>query len=126
VIELSKKQQWGITNYVVLVYGAIFGLSKYYFINPTPTLCEKRVLSLIALVAGVYALVLLALIQKNLGMYRGQLKAIYCHWLSDEERKLVLRPSPYPDLFRGGSFLAALVGVVIIGAGLLIYSLWRT
>ena len=29
-INLSKKQQWTITNYVVLVYGAIFGLSKYF------------------------------------------------------------------------------------------------
>ena len=28
VIENSKKQQWTITNYVILVYAAIFGLSQ--------------------------------------------------------------------------------------------------
>jgi hypothetical protein len=28
VIENSKKQQWTITNYVILVYAAIFALSQ--------------------------------------------------------------------------------------------------
>jgi hypothetical protein len=28
VIQFCKKQQWTITNYVVLVYAAIFGIAK--------------------------------------------------------------------------------------------------
>jgi hypothetical protein len=120
-INFSKKQQWVITNYVVLVYGAIFGLSKY-FANPI----EKAGLSLLALVAWVYAVWLLILIQKDLGTYREQLENIHNHWLTEEEYKgLKLAPYRNPAL-RGVPFLVALIGVVTIGFGLLIYSLWRT
>ena len=73
-INLSKKQQWTITNYVVLVYGAIFGLSKYLGVQTTN---EKAVLSLLALLAGAYAVLLLILIQGDLGRYREQPWNIY-------------------------------------------------
>ena len=62
-INFSKKQQWTITNYVVLVYGAIFGLSRY----GNPTTIEKAGLSLVALVAWGYAVWLLVQLQGNLG-----------------------------------------------------------
>ena len=95
-INLSKKQQWTITNYVVLVYGAIFGLSKYLGIQTTN---EKAVLSLLALLAGAYAVVLLILIQGDLGRYREQLWNIYQYWLSDQEREqLKLKRYPNPAL----------------------------
>jgi hypothetical protein len=122
-INFSKKQQWAITNYVILVYGAIFGLSKY-FGNPTP--CEKILLSLLALIAGAYAVLLLIFIQKDLGTYREQLERVHNHWLTKEEyNALKLTPYHNPAL-RGASFLAALIGVVTIGFLLLFYSLWRT
>ena len=118
--HFSKKQQWAITNYVVLVYGAIFGLSKS-FTNPI----EKAGLSLLALVAWVYAVWLLILIQRDLGTYHEQLENIHKHWLTEEEHKeLKLTPYRNPAL-RGVAFLVALIGVVTIGVGLLTYSLWR-
>ena len=124
-INFSKKQQWAITNYVILVYGAIFGPSKY-FSSPTITPTEKIVFSVLALFAGVYAVVLLIFIQKDLGTYREQLGSIHGHWLTKEEyEKLELTPYHNPAL-RGVSFLAALIGVVTIGFLLLTYSLlWR-
>jgi hypothetical protein len=122
-INLSKKQQWTTTNYVVLVYGAIFGLSKFF---SNPTTIEKHALSVIALAAWVYAVILLILIQRDLGTYRRQLNSIYKHCLDEEERKKLLlkEADPNPAL-RGVSFLVALIGVVTIGVGLLTYSLWR-
>lgn len=120
-INFSKKQQWTITNYVVLVYGAIFGLSRY----GNPTTIEKAGLSLVALVAWGYAVWLLVQLQGNLGTYREQLASIYEHWLTkDEYEKLKLRRDQNPAL-RGVAFLFALIGVVTIGSLLLAYSLWR-
>ena len=116
-LNFAKKQQWVITNYVVLVYGAIFGLSKY-FANPI----EKAVLSLLASVAWVYAVWLLILIHKDLGTYREQLENIHKHWLKEECKGLKLTPYRNPAL-RGVAFLVALIGVVTIGFGLLAYSL---
>jgi hypothetical protein len=121
-INFSKKQQWAITNYVILVYGAIFGLSNYF---KAPTPIEKIGLSLLVLFAGAYAILLLIFIQKDLGTYREQLESIHGHWLTKEEyEKLELTPYHNPAL-RGVSFLAALIGVVTIGFLLLTYSLWR-
>ena len=82
-INLSKKQQWTITNYVILVYVAIFGLSKYW---DHPTSTERAGLSLLAFLAGAYAVVLLILIQGDLGGYREQLQKIYDYWLTKQER----------------------------------------
>jgi hypothetical protein len=122
-INLSKRQQWAITNYVVLVYAAIFGLSKYFGNSTTPV--EKAALSLLGFVGWVYAVILLILIQMDLGKYREQLENIHNHWLTEEEReKLELIPYRNPVL-RGVAFLAALIGVVTIGFELLAYSLWR-
>jgi hypothetical protein len=123
-INLSKRQQWTITNYVILVYVAIFGLAKYWGNSTTPI--EKAGLSLLAFMAGVYAVVLLILIQKDLGAYRQQLQKIYDRWLCKCERKLLKVEDRYPNpALRGVSFLVALIGVVVIGFGLLTYSLWR-
>lgn len=121
VIEISKRHQWQITNYVVLVYVAIFGLSKSWG-NPTPT--ERAGLSLLALLAGVYVVVLLILIHGDLERYREQLEQIYGHWLTKPEREQVILSPPYRNpALRGVSFLVALIGVVTIGFGLLTYSL---
>jgi hypothetical protein len=77
--------------------------------------------------AWVYAVVLLILIQGDLGHYREQLQKIYDRWLSKCERKLLKVEDRYPNpALRGVSFLVALIGVVTIGFGLLTYSLWRT
>ena len=40
-LNFSKKQQWAITNYVVLVYGAIFGLSKSFLVIRSRRLASR-------------------------------------------------------------------------------------
>lgn len=95
--NFSKRQQWTITNYVVLIYGAIFGLSRY----GNSTTIEKSGLSLLASVAGGYAVWLLILIQADLGRYREQLKSIYDHWLTKEERERLELPSYRNPALRG-------------------------
>jgi hypothetical protein len=122
VIENSKKQQWTITNYVILVYAAIFGLSQA--LKPLVTI-ERCGFGLLVLVAGGYAFLLLILIQNDLGRYRGQLDKFNTNRISEEDlEKYGIKPKPNPAL-RGIWFLIALIGVVVIGAGLVIYSLVR-
>jgi hypothetical protein len=126
VIELSKRQQWTITNYVILVYAAIFGLSRLLK-DPDLTLNERWVFSDLIAIAGVYAIGLLIQIQMNLERYRKQIEAFYTHTIGkeDRERYQLDKPYRYPAVLRGGWFLVALIGVVAIGGGLVIYSLWR-
>jgi hypothetical protein len=126
VIENSKRQQWTITNYVILVYAAIFGLSR--LLKPDLTLSERWVFSGLIVGAGIYAIFLLTQMQMNLGSYRKDLEAFHTHTISkeDKERYQLNKTYRYPHVLRGGSFLCALLGVVLIGAGLVIYSLWRT
>ena len=124
VIENSKRQQWTITNYVILVYAAIFGLSQL-LTNPDLTPNEARWFSALVAIAGGYAIFLLIQIQRDLGRYREQLDAFVTDTISEKDRKRYqIEPKPNPVL-RGIWFLIALIGVVVIGAGLVIYSLLR-
>jgi hypothetical protein len=122
-IENSKRQQWTITNYVILVYAAIFGLSRA--LKPLGIM-ERRVFGVLVAVAGVYATWLLFQIQWDLRRYRKQLEAFHIQTINKEDReRYQLRHYKY-TFFVGGWFLLALLGVVLIGAGLVIYSLRRS
>jgi hypothetical protein len=89
VIENSKKQQWTITNYVILVYAAIFGLSRWLTELPTPLSSNERwVFTDLIGVAWVYATVLLVLIQR----YRKQLEAFHTQTISKEDRERLGSP----------------------------------
>jgi hypothetical protein len=122
-IENSKKQQWTITNYVILVDAAIFGLSRA--LNPPLTPNESRWACVVIAIAGFYAVFLLIQIQANLGTYREQLEAFHNHNISDGDRA-IYKITPYRNpALRGVWFLIALIGVVVIGGLLVIYSLLR-
>jgi hypothetical protein len=129
VIENSKKQQWTITNYVILLYAAIFGLSRWLKspeLTTRLTPNERWVFTDLILLAWVYATGLLVQIQWDLGKYRTQLEAFHTNTISKDDReRYQIKPYKCP-LLRGSWFLAALLGVVLIGAVLVIYSLWRS
>jgi len=121
-IAFSKKQQWLITNYTVLIYAAVFGLAKSLGTISTGERCG---LTLLAVMTLACAIALLMQIQRDLRDYRVRLEKIHDHWLTEEEKN-VMDIKPYVNpMLRGGWFLAALIGVTAIGAGIVIYSLWR-
>jgi len=116
-IEFSKRQQWVITNYVVLIDGAIFWLSK---VLSSPH--ERIGLSVLTGVAAIYGVILLVVIQRDLGRYRRKLERANEKWLSEKEREVFeIKPYVNPAL-RGILFLVALIGVIAIGAVLVIYT----
>ncbi len=122
VIEFSKKQQWSITNYLILIYGAIFGIGKFF---SGPTVAEKIVFTALTLLALGCAAALLVQIQSDMGRARERLEEISKHWFTaDNRERLGLKPYANPAL-RGVWFLIALIGVGLVGAALVIYSLWR-
>jgi hypothetical protein len=125
VIENSKQQQWTITNYVILVYAAIFGLSRLMMTSSELSPNELRVFTDLILLACLYSTGLLLKIQWDLKRYREQLAEFHTRTISELDReKYKIKVHEYP-LFVGGWFLGALLGVVLIGAVLVIYSLWR-
>ena len=123
LIEFTKRRQWAITNYTVLIYVGIFGVAHSF--GTTIRTGEKVALTLLALLAWGCAIWLLIQIQGDAGRYRARLEVVHNKWLSEEEREVAgIKPYVNPAL-RGVQFLAALVGVVTIGAGIVIYSVLR-
>jgi hypothetical protein len=121
-IEFSKRQQWAVTNYVVLVYAALFYLSGRF---PAHITCAKMALSFLAFVAGAYAAFMLIKMQCDMGKYRTRLVRAHTAWLTGNERA-TLKPDDYngrPGL-RGIEFLIGLLGVDLIGLFLLIGVIW--
>jgi hypothetical protein len=123
-ISFLKKQQWTITNYLVLLYGAFF-----WFGSNVKDLSglEKYLLSAIVVIACIYNVALLFLIQWDLSQARRRINdADDTIFDSDEKSGLGITKyrGPHP-FWRGFSFLVALIGVSVFGAILLIWFLWR-
>lgn len=123
LIEFTKRRQWAITNYTVLIYVGIFGLVHSF--GATIRTGEKVALTLLAILAWGCAMWLLIQIQSDADRYRARLEVIHNKWLSDEEREVAGIKSYVNPALRGWQFLAALFGVVTIEAGFVIYSVLR-
>lgn len=121
-ITFSKKQQWAITNYTVLIYAGLFGLGKS--LGPIGS-CERAIFVILAALTFVCSALLIIQIQRDTGRYRVRLQKIHDHWLTEEEKRIMdIEPYANPVL-RGVWFLVALIVVSAMGAGIVIYSLLR-
>jgi hypothetical protein len=118
-IEFSKRQQWVITNYVILVYAGMFYLAGYFKEHAD---CAKILLSLLAFVAGAYAAFLLSKMQSDMGRYREKLESAHKAWLTADE-KATTEYGDRPAL-RVGEHLIGLLGVDLVGLILLLSVLW--
>ena len=121
-IEFSKRQQWAVTNYVVLVYAGIFYLAGHFKEHAT---CAKAALSVLALIAGAYAGFLLIKMQLDMAGYRKKLVSANGKWLTDTEKD-TFKPTDYAGhpAWRGVDFLIGLLGVDVIGWLLLMAVFW--
>jgi hypothetical protein len=117
-MSFLKKQQWTITNYLVLIYGAIFGL---WNIKPVPDIKWLLILSVSG--AALFGAWLLCLIQYDLGKARERIQEVD-HKIFDADERSVLKIGKYqgPHL-RGFSFLLVFILIDLCGAILLICSL---
>jgi hypothetical protein len=72
-VTFSKRQQWAITNYTVLVYAGLVGLAKS--LTGGASTCERIIVTTLAVVKGLCAAGLLWRIQRDMGNFEIDLKA---------------------------------------------------
>ena len=117
-----KKQQWTITNYVVLIYGAIIFLNEKFPEELTLALSRAAILT------WVIATVLLLKIQYDLGRHRQRIAEVNKHYfVGDERQPFDIKDTddehPYT---RGGTILVILIVVCLSGWGLVLAALGAT
>jgi hypothetical protein len=120
-ILFLKRQQWLATNYVLLLYAAIFLISAHYF---SRTDVARNWLGVITIVAFFVHWYMLHLFQGSIERFRNRLVWIYQTYFTEEERAgldLRLEPRPYwyqPEVYIG------LMAVSFVGAVLTAVYLW--
>ena len=120
-ILFLKRQQWLATNYVLLLYAAIFVISAYYF---SRTDVARNRLGVLTIAAFVVHWWMLHLFQRSIENFRNRLVWIYRGYFSEEERAgldLRLEPRSYwyePEVYIG------LLAVSLVGAVLTAIYLW--
>jgi len=115
-IDSLKKQQWTITNYIALLYGAIFVLAKELALSSE----QRNLLIGSTVVAGVYGILALLKVQNDLKKARKRLdKANKKIFGSLEYSQLGMTVGKHPFI-SGLFFTFGLILVLIIGLGLLV------
>jgi hypothetical protein len=112
-VDFLKKQQWTITNYIALIYAAIFAVTKELGSTP-PSL--KCILLAAALIACGYGLLALWIVQVDLTDERKRLDKANREIFGDKEYSelgLEAHSKPY---WRGMFFTWALMLVLVVGA----------
>jgi hypothetical protein len=118
-VSFLKKQQWTITNYLVLLYAAVFAVKRE--ISPQPDM--MWVLRIVTAIGALYGLWMLMAIQFDLMQARERLDRTDTAIFSRTEfTQLNLKNGHHP-FFQNLSFTIALVGVVVVGAVLVILTL---
>jgi hypothetical protein len=82
-IVFLKRQQWLATNYILLLYVAIFVISAHYF---SRTDVARNWLGAITIAAFVVHWWMLHLFQHSIEKFRNRLAWIYRTYFSEEER----------------------------------------
>jgi hypothetical protein len=123
-IKFLKKQQWTITNYVALIYGAIFGVNH---LSEDVTSEQVGWLKVFTLLACIVGLIHLGVVECHMLRTRKEtnraLKWIFGEYGGEEddtERGQIIGPDDRGSFRRDLPFLAAFVLVIIGGAVLVI------
>jgi hypothetical protein len=114
-IIFLKRQQWVATNYVLLLYAAIFLISAEYFPR---TDFSRNTLGIVAIVAFFIHWYMMALFQSAIEKFRARLYWIYRTYFNGEEQNrldLPVGPEPFWVQWQvaGGLVLVSFVGLVL-------------
>ena len=120
-IVFLKRQQWLATNYVLLLYVAIFVISAHYF---SRTDVARNWLGVITIAAFVAHWCVLHLFQRSIEKFRNRLAWIYRSYFSEEERAgLDVRLEPGSYWYQPEAYIG-LIAVSLVGAVLTAVYLW--
>jgi len=120
-IIFLKRQQWLATNYVLLLYAAIFVISARYF---SRTDVARNLLGVLTIAAFAVHWYMLNLFQRAIAKFRNRLRWIYGTYFSAGERAgLDLQPEPKPYWYQPEVYIG-LMAVSLVGAVLTAIYLW--
>ena len=114
-IIFLKRQQWLATNYVLLLYAAIFVISAQYF---SRTDFARNSLGIIAIVTFLIHCCVMFIFQRAIDVFRARLYWIYSTYFSREEQAgldlpLITESSLHRLEVAVGLVLVSLVGFVL-------------
>jgi len=117
-ISFLKKQQWTITNYLLLVYAAVFSIKKE--VASATWWVPEWVLAVGIGLACLYGLYALTIVQLDLAKARKDIDAVNAVIFGATERtQLKIKKEEHP-FGRGLPFTAGLVLVLVFGAVIVI------
>ena len=120
-ILFLKRQQWLATNYVLLLYVAVFVISAHYF---SRTDVARNWLGGITIAAFIIHWWMLHSFQRSIEMFRDRLVWVYRTYFSEEERAgLDLRLEPRSYWYQPEAYVG-LIAVSFVGAVLTAVYLW--
>ena len=119
-LRFMKRQQWAITNYLVLILAAIFGIDIAIGGLPGWQTCAAGVL---VWVAAIVAIFLIGKIQFDMKRIRKRLRTIQLKYFSDDERRDLGIGTKKKRLSYDWPFTGALIAVCILGALIVSYTL---
>jgi hypothetical protein len=128
-LDFLKQRQWTITNYVALIYGALFSVkhlvhsSVQHQDSVLTVLFQDSVLKALALVAGIVGVGCVLTVQKHLRELRGELDKAN-DWIfgefkegdQTERGQIVGRSTGEEGSWRDLPFLSSFLMVLIVGA----------
>jgi hypothetical protein len=114
-IIFLKRQQWLVTNYVLLLYAAIFIISAHYF---SRTDVARNWLGIVALVGFFIHWYMMVSFQRAIEKFRSRLYWIYrTYFNAEEQTRLDLSVAPEPFWVQwqvaGGLVLVSFVGFIL-------------
>jgi hypothetical protein len=116
-LRFAKQQQWVITNYVLLLMGAVFGIAKATSNSPTP--CEKVVWCVV--VAAIWGIALFRLLNLQVSLHNNRARQKRMEQtFSPEDRRLVQDKPPAEGAEARDpiEWFAAVLCAVVTAAGL--------
>lgn len=113
-LAFFKQQQWLVTNYVLLLFGAFFGVSQVERLKVG--LCERFVLCLAATVLAVVGLMLICKLEKSIAARRDRLQNIR-HLFTETFREAWRSQHKACD----SSAIARLLGTMMLGGAAFVW-----
>ena len=135
-IKSAKRQQWTITNYGLLILGAIYGVRHQLPVEVTHLQSKLKFLAILAIATAVLGSGFLLRIQSHMSRSRSRLDKLHkTYFERDELEAIGLKDNEINNLedqtwwhriahwWRGWEFLLALMLVLWIGAYLVAHAL---
>ena len=117
-LRFMKRQQWTITNYLLVLLAGVFGIVRA--IHGIPGWATCVAIGMIVFAATV-TIFLLLVIQDHMRMPRQRLATIYDYWDANERQKFNLTTTP-TSWRRDLPFLIPLLLVCLFGAAIVSYA----